>query len=99
MLYIIVYTYSMKIQINLNRSLKTLYAIHIDIHCYRIKVYGSGIKEYDFIVSLQPTGDTGVLPTYQLFNKDQNITLPISNIFPQLSKWILSEESTGKILV
>lgn len=58
---------------------------------YRISVFRTDKLEFQFNVSLQPTGKDDVLPTYQLTDKTQTIpewTIKNLNV---ISDWITKE--------
>jgi hypothetical protein len=78
---------SSKININGHDLSKT----QISATEYRVSVFRNDKSEFQFNVSLQPTGKDDVLPTYQLTDKSQTIpewTMKNLNI---ISDWITKE--------
>lgn len=63
----------------------------VDATEYRISVFRANRFEFQFDVSLQPTGKEDVLPTYQLTNKSQTIPSWIKENLNVISDWIIND--------
>ena len=79
---------SSNIKINGYKLSKT----QIDANEYRIFVFRNDKPEFQFNVSLQPTGKDDVLPTYQLTDKSQTIPEWIINDMTTISDWIIKND-------
>ena len=59
---------------------------------YKISVFRNDILDFQFSVSLQPTGDDKILPTYQLFPRDQKVPRWIFENLNVVSDWLKLNE-------
>lgn len=59
---------------------------------YKVSVFRNDKFDFQFNVSLQPTGKDDVLPTYQLAGKSQTIPEWITKNLNAISDWIKKEE-------
>ena len=75
---------SNKININGHSLSKT----QIGANEYRISVFHNDKLEFQFNVSLQPTGKEDVLPTYQLNDKSQTLPEWTTKNLNVISDWI-----------
>ena len=75
---------SNKININGHSLSKT----QIGANEYRISVFHNDKLEFQFNVSLQPTGKEDVLPTYQLIDKSQTLPEWTTKNLNVISDWI-----------
>ena len=55
---------------------------------YKISVFQNDKFDFQFIVSLQPTGKDDVLPTFQLTEKSQTLPEWATNNLNVISDWI-----------
>ena len=58
---------------------------------YRVSVFRNDKLDFQFNVSLQPTGKDNVLPTYQLTDKSQAIPEWTTKNLNVISDWIAKE--------
>jgi len=79
---------SNKISINGHELIKT----QIGANEYRISVFRNDKLDFQFNVSLKPSGKDDVLPTYQLADKSQTIPEWITKNLNAISDWIKKEE-------
>jgi hypothetical protein len=59
---------------------------------YRISVFHADKLEFQFNVSLQPTGKDDVVPTYQLSDKSQTIPTWTKENLNVISDWISNDK-------
>ncbi len=59
---------------------------------YKISIFRADKLEFQFNVSLQPTGKDDVLPTYQLTDKSQTISEWATQKLNLISDWIIKDE-------
>lgn len=59
---------------------------------YRISVFYNDQLEFQYNVSLQPSGKIDVLPTFQLSDKSQTIPKWINEHMNEISDWIVKEQ-------
>jgi len=78
---------SSKISINGHELSKT----QIGANEYRISVFHNEKLEFQYNVSLQPTGKEDVLPTFQPSDKSQTIPKWIKENINVISDWIAKE--------
>lgn len=64
----------------------------IGISEYTVSSFSSEIFEFQFNVSLQPTGDTEILPTYQLKDRTKLIPRWVEERMDEISDWIIKNE-------
>jgi hypothetical protein len=64
----------------------------IDAKEYKISVFHNDTFDFQFNVSLQPSGLDNVLPTYQLTGKSQTIPEWATQKLNLISDWITKEE-------
>ncbi len=58
---------------------------------YKVSVFRNDKLDFQFNVSLQPTGKDDVLPTYQLTDKSQKIPEWTTKNINVISDWIIKE--------
>lgn len=80
----------MSSQVKINGHL--LSKTQIGANEYRISVFRNDKLDFQFNVSLQPSGKDDVLPTYQLTGKSQTIPEWITKNLNAISDWIKKEE-------
>jgi hypothetical protein len=80
----------MSSQVKINGHL--LSKTQIGANEYRISVFRNDKLDFQFNVSLQPSGKDDVLPTYQLAGKSQTIPEWITKNLNAISDWIKKEE-------
>ena len=80
----------MSSQVTINRHLFS--KTQIGTNEYQISVFQNDKLDFQFNVSLQPTGKDDVLPTYQLAGKSQTIPEWITKNINAISDWIKKEE-------
>ncbi len=59
---------------------------------YKVSVFQNAKLQFQFTVSLQPTGKDNVLPTYKLTNKSQTIPEWAKKELNIISEWIIKNE-------
>lgn len=78
----------MKTNFLIKKQQITVESAQIDIFGYLIRVDVNGITESIFKVSLQPTGDPDVLPTFQLYPQSKKISNETRALLPRISDWL-----------
>ncbi len=59
---------------------------------FQLSVFKAGKFDFQFEVSLQPTGNDNELPTYQPVDKAAQIPEWAKKSIPTISEWILKDE-------